>query len=100
MAARAEPMAKVMEMVRLTLMPMSCAAPLSSDTARMALPVLVFPVNQVRTSMIATPHRMVTMLMLLISSFPSSRLMLPIFTMEGNWTGLGPKINWAAFCRK
>ena len=41
MAARAEPMAKVREMVRFTLMPMSWAAPLSSEQARMALPILV-----------------------------------------------------------
>ena len=43
MAARAEPMAKVMEMVRLTLMPMSWAAALFSEQARMALPILVLP---------------------------------------------------------
>ena len=34
-------MAKVKVMVRLTLMPMSWAAPMSSDTARMALPIFV-----------------------------------------------------------
>ena len=53
MAASAEPMAKVMEMVRLTLMPMSWAAALSSETARMALPILVFPVNHMRPTMIS-----------------------------------------------
>ena len=41
MAASALPMAKVTEMVVLTLIPMSCAAPLSSDTARIALPILL-----------------------------------------------------------
>ena len=41
-AARAEPMAKVREMVIFTLMPISFAASLSSETARMALPILVF----------------------------------------------------------
>ena len=41
MAASALPMAKVMEMVLFTLMPISWDAPISSDTARMALPVLV-----------------------------------------------------------
>ena len=48
-------MAKVMEMVRLTLMPMSCAAALSSEQARMALPILVLPVNHMRPAMI-TKH--------------------------------------------
>ena len=47
-------MAKVMEMVVSTLMPMSWAAPLSSEQARMALPILVFPVNQVSASMTTT----------------------------------------------
>ena len=47
-------MAKVMEMVALTLMPMSWAAPLSSDTARMALPILVLLVNSVRPTMMTT----------------------------------------------
>ena len=51
MAARAEPMAKVMEMVRLTLMPISWAAALSSEQARMALPIRVLPVNRVRATM-------------------------------------------------
>ena len=51
MAASAEPMAKVTEIVRLTLMPMSCAAPLSSEQARMALPILVLLVKKVRPSM-------------------------------------------------
>ena len=59
-AARAEPMAKVMEMVEFTLMPMSWAAPLSSDTARMALPILVLEVKKVRASMMTTQARTVT----------------------------------------
>ena len=45
MAASAEPMAKVAEMVALTLMPMSCAAALSSEQARMALPILLLLTN-------------------------------------------------------
>ena len=54
MAARAEPMAKVMEMVRLTLMPMSWAAALSSEQARMALPILLLLTNVVRPIMMTT----------------------------------------------
>ena len=42
-AASAEPMAKVREMVWLTLMPISWAAPLSSEHALMALPILLLP---------------------------------------------------------
>ena len=44
-AARPEPMAKVSNIVRLTLMPMSVAAALSSDTQRIARPTRVFCVN-------------------------------------------------------
>ena len=44
-------MAKVREMVLLTLMPMSWAAALSSDTARIALPILVLPVKKVSAAM-------------------------------------------------
>ena len=40
-AARAEPMANVIEMMRFALMPMSCAASVSYDAARIALPILV-----------------------------------------------------------
>ena len=47
-AAKAEPMAKVMEIVLLTLIPISCAAPLSSEQARIAFPVLLFDVKSVR----------------------------------------------------
>ena len=51
MPARAEPTAKVKEMVRLRLMPMSWAAPMSSLTARMALPSLVRCTRKVRATM-------------------------------------------------
>ena len=61
MAAKAEPMANVTEMVELTLMPMSWAAPLSSEQARIALPILVLPVNRVRASMIIRHVTMVVM---------------------------------------
>ena len=44
-------MAKVMEMVALTLMPISCAALRSSEQARMALPILLLLVKVVRAAM-------------------------------------------------
>ena len=60
MAASAEPMAKVTEIVRLTLMPMSCAAPLSSEQARMALPIFVLPVKRVSATMMTMQAAIVT----------------------------------------
>lgn len=60
MAARPEPMAKVREMVPLTLMPMSWAAPLSSEQARMVLPILVLLVNHTRAIMMMIQTTMVT----------------------------------------
>ncbi len=57
-------MAKVMEMVALTLMPISSAAPRSSDTARMALPILVLLVNWVRAIMMTMFASTVTMVSL------------------------------------
>ena len=54
MAASAEPMANVAEMVALTLMPMSWAAALSSEQARMALPILLLLTNVVRPIMMTT----------------------------------------------
>ena len=59
MAASAEPMAKVAEMVALTLMPMSCAAALSSEQARMALPILLLLTKVVNASMMTTQTAMV-----------------------------------------
>ena len=53
-------MAKVMEMVRLTSMPISWAAALSSEQARMALPILLFPVKAVSPSMMTTQAVMVS----------------------------------------
>ena len=52
-------MAKVSEMVALTLMPMSWAAPLSSEQARMALPSLVRLVKRVSRTMMTIHAPMV-----------------------------------------
>ena len=54
-------MAKVMEMVVFTLIPISCAAALSSEQARMALPILLLLVNRVRAIMMTIQAAMVTM---------------------------------------
>ena len=49
-----------MEMVVLTLMPISWAAPLSSETARIAVPTLLLPVNSIRATMMTTHAAMAT----------------------------------------
>ena len=53
-------MAKVKVMVLLILMPIICAAPISSDTARMALPILVFCTRTVSAAMETTATDSVT----------------------------------------
>ena len=52
MAANADPMANVREIVRFTLIPISAAAPLSSDTALIALPAFVLLINQVNATIV------------------------------------------------
>ena len=68
--ASAEPMAKVKEMVAFTLMPISWAAPVSSETARMALPTLVFCTSSARAIMETTDTAMVRMAVKLIFTPP------------------------------
>ena len=99
-AARPEPMAKVSEMVVLTLMPISCAAPLSSDTARIAVPALLLLVNRVSATIITTQITTVTMVTGAMVSWPSnSEIGLPP-TTEVKLFVLEPQISSAAFCRK
>ena len=93
-------MAKVMEMVALTLMPMSCAAALSSEQARMALPILVFPVNQVSPSMMTTQAATVTMAAMVIFSSPPKNSMGLAEKKEGNILMLEVHSSWAPFWRK
>ena len=57
MAARPEPMANTIEIVEFTLMPMSCAASRSSEQARMALPIFVLLVKNVRATMMRRTPR-------------------------------------------
>ena len=90
-------MAKVMEMVALTLMPMSCAAALSSEQARMALPILVFPVNQVSPSMMTTQAATVTMAAMVIFSSPPKRAMGWLEKKAGNILMLELQRIWAPF---
>ncbi len=92
MAARADPIAKVMEMVRFTLMPMSWAAALSSEQARIALPILVLPVNHAmaaRADPIAKVMEMVRFTLMPMSwaaalSSEQARIALPILVLPVN----------------
>ena len=90
-------MAKVTVMVRLTLMPMSSAAPLSSETTRMALPILVLPVKRVRAIMMTTQAAMVTMASPEMIICPPSRDSEPSPTTEGKLLGLAPQTSRATF---
>ena len=54
-------MANVMLIVLFRLIPMSWAAPISSETALMAFPALVLLTTNVRRIMISTETKMVTM---------------------------------------
>ena len=71
MPASAEPMANVKVMVLLMLMPISCAAPVSSETARMALPMRVFCTRNVSASIESTETTIVTIALRLMDSEPS-----------------------------
>jgi hypothetical protein len=97
MAASAAPMAKVMEMVRLMLMPMSWAAPRSSDTARMALPIFVLDVKIVSAVMMMTAAMMVTIASPVTVSRPAASWMGFSATTEVKLLGLDDQMSSAAF---
>ena len=92
-------MAKVMEMVRLTLMPMSWAAPRSSEQARMALPILVFEVKSVRATMMTTHTPTVTSITPETFRRPRNSGTSKS-TREVKFLGVAPQMSWAAFWRK
>ena len=89
-----------MEMVEFTLIPMSCAAPLSSDTARMAVPVLVFVVNSVSAVIMTIQARTVTIVTPDMVSCPSKSFKDQFPTTEEKVLGLEPQMRRAAFCKK
>ena len=78
-------------------MPMSSAAPLSSDTTRMALPILVLPVKRVRAIMMTTHAAMVTMASPEMVICPSRSEIEPRLTTEGKLLGLAPQTSRATF---
>ena len=98
MAARAEPIANVIEIVWLTLMPISLAASLSSDTARIALPILDLLMNNVRQIMITMQESSVTIDSAVIVSCPLNSLTPGIpLTTDVNTLGALPQIRSALF---
>ena len=94
-------MAKVVEMVLSTLMPMSRAAPGSSEQALMALPILVLAVNRPRATMMTTEHAMVTMVSAEMVSRPSkSTTCGQPATTDVKTRGLEPQMSSARFCSR
>ena len=91
-------MAKVMVMVRLTLMPISSAAPLSSETARMALPMRVLLMKSVRQIIIRAVTTSVMRVMPSMYTPPSS--MVGSLKMVGKAFCSEPKISRARFCSR
>ena len=80
---------------------MSWAAPLSSEQARMALPILDLLVKVVRAIMMTMQEAMVTRVITEMESCPSKRVMrLPVGTMGLNTLGLEDHSSRAAFWRK
>ena len=91
-------MANVMEIVWFTLIPISSAAPLSSDTARMALPAFVLLINNVSRIMEMS-------MMAIVTRVIPEIVRPPIFTdgtLMTDWKGIGValKIKSARFCKR
>ena len=84
-------------MILLTLMPISCAAPLSSDTASMARPVLVFFTNSVSAAIRIAPTMRVMSVETLILTLPKESVpKLPMLT----GCALAPKTSCATLCSR
>ena len=76
-------------------MPISCAAPISSETARMALPVLVRLTNTVKRIIKSTEIPNVSTVMKLTRRLPITSG--GIETMDGKGRAVGEKISCALF---
>ena len=96
-AARAEPMANVSAMVPFTLIPISCAAPLSSETASMACPAFVFLINRVSPAMITIQETMVTMVSPEMVRLPPARTRAGTGTTDEKDFVFAPKTRSARF---
>lgn len=81
---RARTMAKVMEIVLFTLIPIRVAAPVSSDTANMAWPILVLLIKAVSPTMITIQVMIVTMVTAEMVSLPSASFKFGRLIIEVN----------------
>ena len=88
-----------MEIVLLTFTPMSCAAALSSEQARMALPILVFAVNHMRPTMMMR-HAMTVTMETAETLYCAKKPGTGKVTSDVKFLGVAPQMSWAAFCRK
>ena len=86
-------------MVLLTLTPMSCAAPLSSETACIAEPIRVWLMNAVR-AIIITMVAAIVRIASPVTVSPSATCQSGRFKMSGKFLDAEPKISSAMFWRK
>ena len=87
-------------MVLFTLMPISCAASVSSLTARMALPILVFCTMKARSTMEITATTMVTMTFRLMERPPRLKVTAGMIMVLGKARVLAVQISCARFWRR
>ena len=80
MPASAEPMANVIDIVEFTFIPISCAAPLSSDTALIDFPIFVKFINTLSTAIIKIQASTVNKVSGATTSLPSKNLKLSILS--------------------
>ena len=99
-AARAEPIANVSMMVLFTLMPISAAAPLSSDAASIACPCFVLFINSCKTMRITILTTIVTIVTPWILSCPSKSVIPSHLTTEVKDLMSAPKIKRATFSKR
>ena len=90
-------MAKVREIVLLTLMPMSFAAPMSSETARMARPGFVLLTKRLSSS-ISTTETMQVMMGRDLTGFLPILKSVSLTRTAGNLICSLPKISCAMIC--
>ena len=97
-AASAEPIANVIDIVLFTLIPTSCAAPLSSDTARIAVPAFVLFINNVNAIIDIVVTINVTMVIPEIFKLPNFTDCILITELKG--IGFALNIKRETLCKK
>ena len=79
---------------------MSWAAPMSSDTARMALPIFVRFTSTVSSAMLTMATARVTRVVREIFRLPRLKLTVGMMAVLGKLRGLAERSSWATFSRK